>query len=210
MSMVSVLIANSKGGCGKTTISTNLAVAYASRGFNTWLIDADRQQSARRWAKRRPAGLAPIECRRWQDDPKLPAAKGLRVIVDAPAGVRTKDFGELLRLCDLAIIPVLPSGFDFDATRRMLDKIQSIKPVARGKKPVAVVVNRYRKGGKAGKLLLDQLEDVGYPPVAIIGDRSLYPDFSVTGEGLFERNGARFRQAAEEWEPLIRYIESFA
>src|SRR5690606_9082847 len=56
-----VLIANAKGGCGKTTIATNLASYYAGRGQPTSLLDLDPQQSSGWWLKQRPADLPPVQ-----------------------------------------------------------------------------------------------------------------------------------------------------
>ena len=208
--MISILVANAKGGCGKTTIATNLAAAYASRGFQTWLIDADRQQSSRQWCALRRAEQPPITCQKWRDDLKLPNEAGQRVIVDAPAGVRTGAFATLLEKCDLAIVPILPSGFDITASERLLDRVDKLKPVRKGRKPVAVVVNRFRKGTRAGNQLLERLEETERTPTAIISDRAVYPDFAGTGEGIFEKTGRNFLPLVREWEPLIRFIESFA
>lgn len=208
--MISILVANAKGGCGKTTIATNLAAAYASRGFETWLVDADRQKSALGWAKARPDARPPIIARAWKEKLDLPDGSGARVIFDAPAGVRTKAFAELLRQCDLAIVPVLPSGFDIAATERMLSRVEDLKPVRKGRKPVAVVMNRYRAASRSGKALLARLTETGRDPVARIADRAIYPDLAGAGIGIFEMSGARNRGITDEWKPLIRFIESFA
>jgi chromosome partitioning protein len=208
--MISVLVANAKGGCGKTTIATNLAAAYASRGFDTWLIDADRQKSALGWAKARPGDRPVITAKAWKEGMDLPDGPGARVIFDAPAGVRTKAFATLLRECDLAIVPVLPSGFDIAATERMLTRVEDLKPVRKGRKPLAVVMNRYRASSRSGKALLARLTETGRDPIARIADRAVYPDLAGTGLGLFELGGARNRKITEEWKPLIRFIEEFA
>ncbi|MEQ9200303.1 MAG: ParA family protein [Rhodospirillales bacterium] len=208
--MISILVANAKGGCGKTTIATNLAAAYASRGFQTWLVDADRQQSARQWCALRGKDQPLITCHKWRDDLKFPKRPGYRMIVDAPAGVRTRAFAELLEKCDLAIVPVMPSGFDIAASERLLDRVDKLKPVRKGSKPVAVVVNRFRKSTRAGTLLLKRLEETGRTPAAIISDRAAYPDCASAGEGIFEKPGRSYLPLVREWEPLIRFIESFA
>lgn len=208
--MISILVANAKGGCGKTTIATNLAAAYASRGFETWLVDADRQKSALGWAKARPDNRPRIFARAWKEDIDLPDRPGARVIFDAPAGMRTKAFALLLDHCDLAIVPVLPSGFDIAATERMLSRVEGLKPVRKGRKPVAVVMNRYRAASRSGKALLARLTETGRDPVARIADRTIYPDLAATGIGIFEMSGARNREITNEWKPLIRFIESFA
>ena len=80
----------------------------------------------------------------------------------------------------------------------------------KGRKPVAVVMNRYRAASRSGKALLALLTETGRDPVARIADRAIYPDLAGTGLGLFDLGGARNRQITDEWKPLIRFIEGFA
>ena len=63
-----IVVANPKGGVGKTTLSTNLAGYLASRGHAVMLGDVDRQQSSRTWLGLRPAGLPKISA--WEIDPR--------------------------------------------------------------------------------------------------------------------------------------------
>src|SRR5689334_462428 len=112
--MLKVLVASSKGGCGKTTVSTNLAAHFAVDGKNTVLVDCDRLGSSKHWCEHR-AGLAsavlPIDGTRrgWQD--KLPA-DAERVVIDTPAGIHPDQVAELLDFIDAVVVPVLPSPFD--------------------------------------------------------------------------------------------------
>ena len=63
--MISVLVVNTKGGCGKTTVATNLAGAFAVDGARTALADVDRQRSSLQWLDLRPANVARIEGLDW-------------------------------------------------------------------------------------------------------------------------------------------------
>ena len=62
MADLHILVANSKGGCGKTTVATNLATAYANAGLRVGLYDCDPQASARHWAETRSEDLCPVDC----------------------------------------------------------------------------------------------------------------------------------------------------
>src|SRR5215472_5746575 len=109
--MLRILVASSKGGCGKTTIATNLAAHYALAGKNTVLVDTDRQGSSQRWCEKRVGFGAPVlpvagTKSGWQA--RIPA-DAQRVVVDAPAGIRVGELGELLDDVHALLIPVLPS-----------------------------------------------------------------------------------------------------
>src|SRR5580704_16627295 len=86
--MTIIVVANPKGGVGKSTLSTNLAGAFAASGEWVALADLDRQQSAHAWLTLRPQGLPAIEI--WEVDPDVPAKPptGLeRAVVATPASL---------------------------------------------------------------------------------------------------------------------------
>ena len=119
-----VLIANPKGGVGKSTAATNLAGYYASRGYRTMLGDLDRQQSAVAWLAIRPESAPRIES--WDRDDKRvarPPAGVTHVVLDSPAGLRGGDLKDVLKLSDRVIVPLQPSIFDIFATQTFLAKL---------------------------------------------------------------------------------------
>src|SRR5580658_3097853 len=123
--MLKILVASSKGGCGKTTIATNLAAHYAQDGKHTVVVDADRQGSSMRWAEKRAGFAAPVLPisglkHGWRD--KIPPDTQ-RVIVDGPAGIRAGELAELLDDADALLIPVLPSRIDLEASEVFLHEV---------------------------------------------------------------------------------------
>lgn len=123
--MLTILTANQKGGCGKTSISLTLAVALAHEGYKVAIADADLQKSALRFLKYRPDDVTPIMGIDWRDSDdigdltkKIDKAKPDVLIIDAPGAVAGKRAEWLIGECDLMFVPVLPSFFDIDSTKR--------------------------------------------------------------------------------------------
>src|SRR3982751_6218539 len=149
--MLTILVANIKGGCGKTTIATNLAAAFAGGGHATLLADVDRQRSSLGWSERRPGSAAPLAGLDWSRDLGSAPKGTRRLVIDAPAALKTKQIEDLVRLPDIIVLPVLPSAFDEQATERFLGKLDELKPIARNKKAVAVVGNRLKPRTRAAE-----------------------------------------------------------
>lgn len=205
--VISVLVANAKGGCGKTTIATNLASAFANAGLRTALAEGDRQRSARSWLERRPASAAPIAALDWRAA-AAPPPDGLdRLVIDAGPGLDSRRVRELLAQADLLAMPVLPSFFDEAATRRFLKRVERLKPVRRGRKPVAVVANRVQAGTRAAAELASFLAGLGHEVAARLAGRALYQEVARRGLGIFDLPPGRRAGAVEDWLPLIRLIE---
>ena len=124
--MTVVVIANPKGGAGKSTLASNVAGYFANQGHNVVMGDADVQQSARLWLGVRPDTVRPIQ--HWSvgtDEIARPPKEATHVVVDTPAGLDGKRLKALLKMADYLLIPVQPSIFDICATRAFLDELAS-------------------------------------------------------------------------------------
>lgn len=205
---VRVLVANRKGGCGKTTIATNLAAAFAAGGLRTALADVDRQRSALDWLALRPPSAAPIIRLDWHKGVDAPPAGVQRLVIDALAAMPMGDVEDLLEEADIVLVPVLPSVFDESSTRRFIERLEKRKPVRKGAKPVALVANRLRARSRATQRLEEFLQELGRPVAARLADRTLYADLGTQGLGLFDLDGRRFGPARAEWQPLLAAIEA--
>lgn len=204
--MFAILVANIKGGCGKTTIATHLAAAYARAGHATVLADVDRQRSSIAWLERRPERAAAIHGLDWAKDFTDVPRGTQRLVIDAPAALKTKQIEELVKLADMVVLPVLPSAFDELATRRFLDKLEELKSIAKNRKSVAVVGNRMRLRTKAADRLDDFLDGVGHKVVTRLRDCQLYADAAAAGLTLFDLPGKRAAEHRADWDPLIAHI----
>ena len=204
--MFAVLVANIKGGCGKTTIATHLAAAFAAAGHNTVLADADRQRSSLGWLERRPVSAASVTAADWSRDFERVPRHTDRLVIDAPAALKGKQIEDLVRLCDIIIAPVLPGPFDEAATRRFLDKLEELKPIARNKKGVAVVGNRLRPRTRAAERLDLFLDGVGHKVVTRLRDSQFYPEAAASGLTLFDLKGKRIAEVRADWQPLLDFM----
>lgn len=206
--MITVLVANPKGGCGKTTIATHLAAAFASSGLRAGLADADRQGSSLGWLKARPQSAAPIQALDWSDGPgRLPRHVD-RLVVDAPAAMKLKRIEELLGLADVVVVPVLPSGFDEPVTGAFLKQLEALKPIRKSRTAVAVLRNRVQSGTRTAARLDKFMLGVGHTGVGRLRHRQVYPDIAARGLSIFDLAGQQHAALREDWAPVLRYIEN--
>lgn len=205
--MLSIMVANAKGGCGKTTIATNLASAFASTGLRTGLADSDRQKSSLAWLKQRPDRAAPISPVDWRKSIDDPPRHLDRLVIDTGAGLAAEHARDLLRHADLIVMPVVASFFDEKASRGFLKKIERLKPVRKGLKNVVLVANRVRGGARARDELDRLFGCLGHEPAAVLRERAVYRSVAEQGLGIFDLPPSRRAAAVADWLPLIRIIE---
>lgn len=207
--MLKILVASSKGGCGKTTIATNLAAHYAQDGKNTVLVDADRQGSSMRWAEKRAAQNAPVLPisalkANWQE--RIPE-DAERVIIDGPAGIRASDLGELLHDASALLIPVLPSRIDLEANEGFLREVASNGRVKRGTVAVGLVANRLKPWTTASQTAIDEIKQLPFPLIAQLRDTQGYVLMAGLGKSVFDYQSELIRSHQEDWEKLLRWLK---
>ena len=204
--MLSVLVGNIKGGCGKTTIATHLAAAAAQSGLRTAIGDCDRQRSSLNWLKRRGVTDNPIAGLDWARSVGEVPGRTQCLIIDAPAAMRHKAVEELIDIADYVIVPVLPSAFDEDASAQFLAKLAEVKSVRKQKRTVAVVGNRIRAGTKSATGLDTFFTSLGFPVVTRLRDSQVYPGLAAMGATIFDGGDRRARDHLQDWAPLTRLI----
>lgn len=207
--MRTILVASSKGGCGKSTIATNLAAAWAIRGKRTALVDADPQRSATHWCEKRMAfehAVLPIPGTR-RDWPQRLPPDTQRVVIDGPAGATVRSLDVALEQADAVLVPVLPSVFDLEACSAFLDTLATHPRVRQGTLPVGLVANRIRPWTATTQQVLEQLRDWPYPLVAQLRDTQAYVLLAGLGRSLFDYHSEQVRSHQDDWTPLFRWIK---
>lgn len=207
--MLTVLVTSSKGGCGKSTLVTQLASHWSQAGKRTAIVDADRQHSSFRWAARRPEsvpGVLAVEGGR-KALQKLPEDTE-RVLIDTPAGVRQRDLEPYLEKTDVLLVPVLPSSFDLDATLDFIEELRQIDRIKRGKLPVGLVANRLKPWTHASQDAVAQLAEMSPFPIAgQLRDSQGYVLLAALGKGIFDYHSENVRSHQQDWKTLLRWIK---
>jgi chromosome partitioning protein len=202
-----VLIANPKGGVGKSTAATNLAGYYASRGYRTMLGDLDRQQSAVAWLAIRPESVPRIES--WDRDDKRvarPPAGITHVVLDSPAGLRGGDLKDVLKLADRVIVPLQPSIFDIFATQTFLSKLAERRAFDEDGK-VGVLGMRVDERTRAAEQLHRFVDSLGIPVVGYLRDTQNYVYLAAQGLTLWDVAPSRVARDRDQWQPLLRWLD---
>jgi chromosome partitioning protein len=214
---VRILVVNGKGGCGKTTIATNLATAYANLGHKVSLFDYDGQASSTDWWQHRPEQLAKIhlveahkrstmyKTRAFQT--RLPADTDT-VVVDTPSAVAERDLEELLRGVNVIIVPLLPSPIDIRAGINFLGVLLGHRCYRKNPVPVGVVANRVRTDTLKISKLDEFVGRLGLPTIAAFRDSALYTQLVDNGCGLFDlEEHVSAKRELSEWERLLDWID---
>jgi chromosome partitioning protein len=203
--MKNILIANSKGGSGKTTLATNLAGYFASIGKRVMLNDLDRQQSSARWLERRPAVMPIIQSSNSRN--KVQFKEPEWIITDSPAGFRDEKLADAVKQADCVIVPIQPSAFDIGATSDFLDRLAEEKAIRKNKTFVALVGMRVNNRTHAAAGLADFMEQTGFPVLTYLRNAQVYATAAELGVSLFDMRPSFVAQDIEQWTPLLDWVK---
>ena len=204
-----IVVANPKGGVGKSTLATNVAGCLASAGHSVMLGDVDRQHSSRQWLAARPPQLPRITG--WdvgEDDIVRPPKGTTHVVLDTPAGLHGKRLEAVLRIADRLIVPLQASLFDIQATHAFLAELRGHK---RGAAIEAVLVgNRLREHTRANEQLHRYLATLPLPVLAWLRETQNYVQLAAHGLTLFDVAPGRVERDLEQWAPLTTWLRGRA
>jgi chromosome partitioning protein len=202
-----VVVANPKGGVGKSTLATQVAGYFASRGHAVMLGDADRQQSSRLWLGLRPPGARPIGT--W-DIGKGNVAKPPRgtthVVLDTPAGMHGGMLKEVLELADRIVVPLQPSVFDIFATRAFLDELAGQRKA--GRVQVGIVGMRVDERTIAADKLHEFVDRLGLPVLGFLRHTQNYIHLAARGLTVFDVAPGRVERDLGQWATICRWLDT--
>ena len=207
--MRTIMVLNAKGGCGKSTIATNLASYFASEmNQNVVLADYDPQESSLEWLEARDEKWAPIkgiaaykEAMRFSRDTDV-------VIFDVPARVHGKDLTRILKKVETVIFPVLPSPVDMRAATKFMEEVLKSGRVVRKEVKIGVVANRVRENTLIYFELFNFIKKMKLPYIASLRDSQNYIRAEERGIGIFEMPPSQVYQDLESWQPLTKWLRS--
>ncbi len=216
-SLNKIVVLNPKGGCGKSTIATNIAACYAARSVAPALMDFDPQGSTMAWLDRRPGNLPPIHgIAAFKKSMISTRSLQLRIpndtfdlIVDSPAGLHHDDLREVTRDATSILVPVLPSALDIHAASRCIADLLLVAKIDRRDRKLAVIANRTRKNTKSFAQLMRFLDSLGIPIIAVLRDSQNYVHAAAQGIGLYEMPPSRVQQDMEQLEKIIKWLDSW-
>jgi len=205
--MRSILVANPKGGCGKTTIATNLATYYAVWDVSTALVDLDPQQSSMDWLRVRPDTENSIQGFNGLKGKIYPKPDTKRVIYDAPARTDNVKMAKLVKLVDVVLIPVLPSAIDMRVAASFVADIVMRIRANNSHALIGVVANRTQKNYQSYSALMTFLKTLSIPVVGVLRNSQNYVRAADTGVGIFEMPIGDVKADMQEWQAIINWIE---
>ena len=204
-----IMVLNSKGGCGKSTLATNIASYFATEGAAVALADYDPQRSSLDWLERRPDSRPEIAAVAGFEDGLRHAPRSADVLViDAPARSHGKELTDLVNHAETIVVPVLPSTIDMQATSSFLEELKNVGRVERKKAKIATVANRVRDNTLIWDDLDEYLTKTRVPYVAALREAQNYVRAYTRGLGIFELPEYLAWPDWDEWEPLTAWLRS--
>lgn len=209
-----ILVLNPKGGCGKSTLATNIAAYFATQGKRVAIADLDPQQSSNDWLKRRPESAPPIKKAEIHDG-RLEAPRQTELIViDSPAGLHGKKLVNFVRSSETMIMPLMPSIIDITAAERFIEELYELRELIKRKIKVATVANRVREDTLSAAKLDDYLSSMKLPGgrklpfITMLRNSQNYVRSAEMGLGIFEFTPSKTEHDREQLQPLMSWLSS--
>jgi len=201
-----IVVANPKGGVGKSTLSTQIAGYLASQGHTVMLGDADRQQSCKLWLSLRPETARPISS--WEvgsDQIGQPPKGTTHVVLDTPAGLHGKRLKEVLKRAHKVVVPLQPSVFDIFATREFLDELVAHAQLSRTQ--MGIVGMRVDERTRAAEHLRTFVDSTGLPVLSFLRDTQNYVQLAARGLTLFDLAPDRVERDLAQWQAIGHWLD---
>jgi chromosome partitioning protein len=204
-----IVIANPKGGSGKSTLSTNVAGYFASQGHSVMLGDADVQQSSKLWLNLRPDSVAPISTWELQADLVLtakPPRGTTHVVIDTPGGLGGWRFKEVVSRADKVMIPIMPSIFDMYAAQAFITQLREV--TKSNKTKLGIVGMRVDERTIAANKLREFMDTLDVPIISFLRDTQYYLHMAAHGLSLFDITRSKVEKDLQQWQAICDWLES--
>jgi len=214
--MIVISVQNVKGGCGKTTTAIHLAAALTAAGRSVAIADGDPQKSALRWLARRAPELPKIAgidfSKRNMDELKIFKKRKAfdYVIIDGRAAARGDALDDFVKASDIVLVPVVGLPMDIEASQDFLSHLAQFRKIEKGKKRVAVVLNKVRPSGKIAARIASMLKTLEVDVAAHIPDRAGLQNPIELGMTFFDNKRAANAELRDCFTALVGYVEAFA
>jgi len=212
--MRTILVLNPKGGCGKTTVATNIAAYFANQDVPVAIADFDQQKSSTDWLSRRSADAAGIALADIRGG-KISAPRGTRItVIDSPAALHGKRLANFVRSSQTVVIPMMPSALDMSAAERFVEELFSLRRYIKRKIKLATVANRVREDTLSAAKLDYYLNRTKLPDgrklpfITVLRNSQNYVKAAEKGLGIFEFAPAKTAYDREQLQPLMSWLAS--
>ena len=203
-----IMVLNAKGGCGKTTVATNIASHYAKKGRNVVLADFDPQLSSLDWLLKRDESRPPITGLDAVNNP-LRVPNGTEIVVfDVNAGVMGRELTAMVRRAETILLPVLPSPIDIRAGTKYIQELLLVGKVSRDQTKIGLIANRVKENSTGYDKLHTFLKSLKIPIVATLRDTQNYIRASERGLGIFDMRNSLVEHDVDQWKPIITWLNS--
>lgn len=208
--MRAILVANPKGGCGKTTLATNLAGYLASQNHRVVMWDLDQQKSSLNWLALRSSELPTITRLGLERGEASQSIMGKNdwLVLDSPAGIHGKNLSHALKLAHKILVPIQPSVFDMVTTRDFIDRLMEEKTIQRHKAFIGIVGMRVDPRTRAASTLEQFLSQYNLPILTYLRDTMVYVNSAFNGKSIFDLPFHQAERDLMQWQPLTKWLKA--
>lgn len=212
--MRTIVVLNPKGGCGKSTLATNIAGYFALHDHKVTLADCDPQGSSQDWLAVRPVSSklihsAPLTANTLQvpEDTEI-------LIFDTPAAIDDERLTKYLSQAQTMVMPVIASPVDMRAAERFIKDLFALKGTINNKIKIATVANRVREDTLIAAKLEHYLQNITLPNGKKLPFKTMlrqsqnYIRAAEQGLSIFELPAYKTYYDREQWDPLLRWLTS--
>jgi len=205
--MQKIMLLNPKGGCGKSTISTNLAAYYANQNLSVAIADYDPQKSSLNWLRQRTFDLAPVNSINIKEKQIIYPDNLDYLIMDTPAGLEKEKMQHLIHITDSIIIPILPSPIDIQAAGYFIYQLLLKYRITNEDKNICLVANRVKQRSQIFNELLKFTDSIKLPLITSLRDSQNYVKYAAKGASIFDYKNKKTEECRNDWLPLVHWVK---